>query len=173
MEKTIIPTYEIGEEVVITDRSQLMSITPEQAKIIKSLRIENQLIDENFSWGLLWCTENLSSVYFVRCDFSGSGWYILSNVPTANEVGFVHCQLSIDSIDRLLSAMNPYIPTDILDLTGNKLGVDPKRFIKSLFDNIFRFKSLGKLIISENEFDKSIISLIKVESYDDVTEIIL
>ena len=43
MEKTIIPTYEIGEEVVITDRSQLMSITPEQAKIIKSLRIENSI----------------------------------------------------------------------------------------------------------------------------------
>ena len=173
MEKTIDPLYEIGEEVTTTDRSQIMSITREQANIIKSHRIENQLIDDDFITELIYHTDNLFSVYFVRCDFSGSGWYILSNVPTANEVGFVHCQLSIDSIDRLLSAMNPYIPTDILDLTGNKLGVDPKRFIKSLFDNIFRFKSLGKLIISENEFDKSIISLIKVESYDDVTEIIL
>ena len=37
---------EIGENVTITDRSQLLSITPEQAKKIKSLRIENQVIDD-------------------------------------------------------------------------------------------------------------------------------
>ena len=33
------------ENVTITERSQLLSITPEQAKKIKSLRIENQLLD--------------------------------------------------------------------------------------------------------------------------------
>ena len=45
MEKTEDPAHEIGENVTITERSQLLSITPEQAKKIKSLRIENQLID--------------------------------------------------------------------------------------------------------------------------------
>ena len=48
MEKTIDPAHEIGENVTITDRSQLLSITPEQAKKIKSLRIENQVIDGYF-----------------------------------------------------------------------------------------------------------------------------
>ena len=48
MEKTIDPAHEIGENVTITERSQLLSITPEQAKKIKSLRIENQDIDDEF-----------------------------------------------------------------------------------------------------------------------------
>ncbi len=41
IEKAVDPAQEIGENVMITDRSQLLSITPEQAKKIKSLRIEN------------------------------------------------------------------------------------------------------------------------------------
>lgn len=40
MEKTIDPAQEIGEYVTITERNQLLSITSEQAKKIKSLRIE-------------------------------------------------------------------------------------------------------------------------------------
>jgi hypothetical protein len=43
------PAHEIGENLTITDRSQLLSITPEQAKKIKSLRIENQDIDSDFT----------------------------------------------------------------------------------------------------------------------------
>ena len=43
MEKTVDPAHEIGEKVTITERSQLLSITPEQAKKIRSLRIENQV----------------------------------------------------------------------------------------------------------------------------------
>ena len=46
MEKTVDPAHEIGENVTITERSQLLSITPKQAKKIKSLRIENQVIDD-------------------------------------------------------------------------------------------------------------------------------
>ena len=41
-------SQEIGENVTITDISQLQSITPEQAKKIKSLRIENQDINMDF-----------------------------------------------------------------------------------------------------------------------------
>ena len=37
MEKTIDPAHEIEESVTITDRSQLLSITPEQAKKIRLL----------------------------------------------------------------------------------------------------------------------------------------
>ena len=42
------PAKEIGENVTITERSQLISITPEQIMKIKSLRIENQVIDDEF-----------------------------------------------------------------------------------------------------------------------------
>ena len=42
------PAHEIGESVTITDKSQLSFITPEQVKKIKSLRIENQEIDDDF-----------------------------------------------------------------------------------------------------------------------------
>ena len=42
------PSQVNGENVTITDRSQLLSITPEQIKKIKSLRIENQNIDYEF-----------------------------------------------------------------------------------------------------------------------------
>ena len=42
------PSQEIGENVTITNISQLKSITPEQAKKIKSLRIENQNINSDF-----------------------------------------------------------------------------------------------------------------------------
>ena len=48
MSKTVEPTNENGENLTITDRSQLLSITPEQAKKLKSLRIENQEIDFDF-----------------------------------------------------------------------------------------------------------------------------
>ena len=45
----INPAQEIGENVIITERRQLLSITQEQAKKIKSLRIENQEIDDDFA----------------------------------------------------------------------------------------------------------------------------
>ena len=49
MEKTVDPAHEIGESLTITERSQLLSITPEQRKKIKSLRIENQIFKENLT----------------------------------------------------------------------------------------------------------------------------
>ena len=38
--------YEIGENLIITGKSQLLSIMSYQAKKIRSLRIENKLIDD-------------------------------------------------------------------------------------------------------------------------------
>ena len=67
MKKTIDPAHEIGENLTITERSQLQSITPEQAKKIKSLRIEDQVIDgyfisDFFQWSLF--LKNINSLYF-------------------------------------------------------------------------------------------------------------
>jgi hypothetical protein len=44
MKKPIDPAHEIGESVMITDRTHQLSMMPEKAEKIKSLRIENQVI---------------------------------------------------------------------------------------------------------------------------------
>ena len=67
MKKTIDPAHEIGESVTITDRSQLLSITPEQAKKIRSLRIENQEIDFKFADFFLSKCSVFDSLYFYGC----------------------------------------------------------------------------------------------------------
>ena len=67
MEKAIAPEHEIGESVTITDRNQLLTITPEQAKKIKSLRIENQEFHDEFGSILLSLNE-LDSLCFYKCE---------------------------------------------------------------------------------------------------------
>ena len=93
--------------------------------------------------------------------------------PTASEIGFIRCQLSVEDLERLLSALYPYLPTKVLDLTGNWLGDDPERFVKYLCKNVFNFKSLEKLVISENGFSSSIINILKEKSNSCVDEVVL
>ena len=59
-------SHEIGEEVTITDQSQLQNITQEQAKKIKSLRFENLVLDGEFGSFLL-SLNRLDSLYFYKC----------------------------------------------------------------------------------------------------------
>ena len=73
MEKTIDPAHEIGESLTITERSQLLSITPEQAKKIRSLRIENQVIDYEVVVSSKIFVGDPEQVYFVNCSFLGMG----------------------------------------------------------------------------------------------------
>ena len=87
-EKTIDPAHEVGENVTITDRSQLLSMTPEQAKKIKSLRIENQTFDGGISLYAIFPYDNLDQIYFDNCSFSGSDLWILSGFPSASRIGF-------------------------------------------------------------------------------------
>ena len=56
----------IGEHVVIKERSQLLSIEYEQLQKIKSLRIENQIIDEDL-WFKITLIDKLESLYFLNC----------------------------------------------------------------------------------------------------------
>ena len=58
------------ENVVITDQTQILSITPEKASRIKSLRIENQIIDEETFFDFkkfLSSLGKIDSLYFVKC----------------------------------------------------------------------------------------------------------
>ena len=152
---------EIGENVTITDRSQLLSITPEQAKKIKSLRIENQVIDDEAGKAVTWFASNQRQVYFVNCSFLNTGKWILSDFPSVSKVGFIRCNLSCDVLKELLTSNNPHNDIEVLDLTGNDLGKDPERFVDILKDSIYRVKKIEELILVDNGFDASDVSLIK------------
>jgi hypothetical protein len=173
MEKTVDPAHEIGENVTITDRSQLLSITTEQAKKIKSLRIENQLIDDEISIRPKIFAGNPGQVYFVNCSFLGDGMGILRECPSVSKVGFIRCNLSYDILKRLLYSNDPYNEIGVLDLTGNNLAKDPKRFVDVLRSTIVPFKSIGELILVDNGFDSTIISMIKKVSGSKIEKIYL
>ena len=121
MEKPIDPAQEIGENVTITDRTQLLSMTPEQAIKIKSLRIENQVIDDEVSVHAAIFDGKTEHVYFVDCSFMDDGMGILREFPLVSKVGFIRCNLSCDALEKLLSSNDPYNDIEILDLTGNEL----------------------------------------------------
>ena len=125
---------EISENVTITDRSQLLSIMPEQAKKIKSLRIENQVIDDKAGGAVTRFASNQRQVYFVNCSFLNTGKWILSDFPSVSKIGFIRCNLSCDVLKELLVSNNPHNDIEVLDLTGNDLGKDPERFVDILKD---------------------------------------
>ena len=160
MEKTVDPAHEIGENVTITERSQLLSITPKQAKKIKSLRIENQVIDDEAYNAVAEFAADPEQVYFVNCSFSKIGEWVLGEFPSVSRVGFIRCNLSYDALKRLLNSNN-HNDIKVLDLTGNDLGKDPKRFVDILEDSIFSSKLVEELILVDNGFDESVVPLIE------------
>ena len=57
-----------------------MSITPEQAKKIKSIRIENQTFDDTskITPGAVFYDSNIEQLFFDNCSFAGSELWVLS-----------------------------------------------------------------------------------------------
>jgi hypothetical protein len=148
MEKTIDPAHEIGENVTITERSQLLSITPEQAKKIKSLRIENQTIDDDFRDFLL-SINRFDSLYFYRCSVD---CLTLSGVYQCNTLGFVDCSLTSMSVTFVLDELMRLEYVEILDLSNNRIGVDPEPFCQWWTRTISGVVGVKKLILSDNDF---------------------
>ena len=72
--KKMDPAQEIGSELTITERNQFFSITQEQRNQIKSLRIENQSIDDEFEFDILKFNYSLDleQLYFINCSFSST-----------------------------------------------------------------------------------------------------
>ena len=171
MEKTIDPAHEIGESLTITDPSQWLSITPEQAKKIKSLRIENQTLDGSSSLYELFPHDNLEQIYFDNCSFSGSDLWILSSFPSTSRIGFTRCGLRCASLEELLSSSNPYQDIEVLDLSGNDFE-NPTLFVDALKKKVFGFRWIKTLIILDNGFDPMIVPLIKYEG-DSIEEVVL
>ena len=90
-----------------------------------------------------------------------TGKWILSDFPSVSKVGFIQCNLSCDVLKELLTSNNPHNDIEVLDLTGNDLGKDPERFVDTLKDSIYRVKKIEELILVDNGFDASDVSLIK------------
>ena len=150
---------EIEKYTVIKEREILLQIKPKQAKKIKYLRIENQIIDHRVSAILLFL-ENIEAIFFINCNLDEEV-YLLSMFPSVTKIGFIKCELTSERLYELLCALNPYEQTDLLDLSKNKLGENPKRFIEALEKNVFSFKYIETLILLDNGFDENSISEIK------------
>ena len=160
--KKIDPAQEIGSELTITERNQFFSIINEhyeQAQQIKSLRIENQSIDDEIYYYFKNFNEDIEQLYFVNCSFNK--YYVLSTFH-GKKAGFIRCNLSYDILDELLCSASPYNNYDVLDLTGNELGKDPDLFVKIMCEFVMECApSVKELILVDNGFDENIISLLK------------
>ena len=160
MEKTVDPAHEIGENVTITERSQLLSITPEQAKKIKSLRIENQILDGGISFYALFPDDNIEQIYFNNCSFSGWDLWILSSFPSVSRIGFTRCGLRGASLKKLLNSSNPYETMELLDLSGNNFET-PLDFVDVFKSTVFGVRSIKTLVLSDNGFGPMIVPLLQ------------
>ena len=148
----------IGEHVVIKERSQLLSIKYEQLKKIKSLRIENQIIDEKL-WYKITSTDKLKSLYFLNCNIDTKIY--LCDVPYVSNIGFIKCGLTSEKLDEIFHSLPSYSYIDILDLSENKLGENPELLIK-MIELCFRYaKEIKTLILFDNGFNKKSILEIK------------
>ena len=125
MEKTVDPAHEIGENVTITERSQLLSITPEQAKKIKSLRIENQRLDYEFRV-FLGSLRELDSLHFYRCEVACNS--IVDDVYGCSVLGFIDCALTSKDAVWILPRITAWDCIEILDLSHNMIGNDADIF---------------------------------------------
>ena len=160
MEQTIDPVHEIGESLTITDQSQWLAIKPEQAKKIKSIRIENQTLDGGISLYAIFPYDNLEQIYFDNCSFIDSDLWILSSFPSVSRIGFTRCGLRCDSLKELLYSSNPYQVMDVLDLSGNNFE-NQMLFVHVLRETIFDIRMIKTLVISDNGFDPMIIPLLR------------
>ena len=148
----------IGEHVVIKERSQLLSIEYEQLQKIKSLRIENQIIDEKL-WYKITSTDKLKSLYFLNCNIDAK--IRLCDVPYVSNIGFIKCGLTSEKLDEIFHSLPSYSYIDILDLSENKLGENPELLIK-MIELCFRYaKEIKTLILLDNGFNKKSILEIK------------
>ena len=79
----------------------------------------------------------------------------------ASKVGLIRYNLSYDTLKQLLYSNEPYNNFDVLILTGNELAKEPEKFVYVLRKTIVLYKRIEELILVDNGFDKSIISIIK------------
>ena len=154
MEKMIAPAQDMGESITITERSQLLSITPEQARKIKSLRIENQVIDAEAYFDFrdfFSLLKKLDALYFVKCQFVSFYSEILRLVDSVPIIGIVECNLSESYVEDIIWPIKDWLPLHTLDLSSNRIGEEPEKFLVFLKNEICGVVSVGSLILANND----------------------
>ena len=151
MKNEIDPAHEIGENVTITEKSQLLSITPEQEKNIKSLRIENLNIDFDFADFFLTKCGVFDSLYFYGCGIYGCE---LFDIDHSDNLGCVNCSLTSNLASFVLECISKWDFIKTLDLSQNKFGEDPEKFYSWMFNHIFGTITIENLILTDNGFSE-------------------
>ena len=105
-------------------------MTPEQAKKIKSLRIENQVIDDDFHDFFLSVRE-LNCLYFAKCIVDCVTLFDVEQVPV---LGVVNCNLTSDLAKEVLE--------DITNWDYIKLWIYPIIGLIQILRN-FNYKTFG------------------------------
>ena len=146
----IDPAFEIGQNVTITDRSQLLTITPDQAKKIKSLRIENQVFHNEFGKFLLSLNE-LDSLCFYKCDELDS---FMCYVKHSKVLQFLDCGLSSKDATWCLSYILNWGFVEILDLSHNDIGTDPEHFFDWLKNHLWGGLNIDKIVLLDNKISE-------------------
>ena len=152
MKNEIDPAHEIGENVTITEKSQLLSITPEQAKNIKSLRIENLNKDFDFADFFWTKCKVFDSLYFYRCGIYGCE---LFDIDHSDNLGCVNCSLTSNLASSVLECISQWDFIKTLDLSQNKFGEDPEKFYSWMFNHIFGTITIENLILTDKVFLKN------------------
>ena len=126
------PACENGERVIITDRAQLLSITPEQVKKIKFLRIENQVIDDDFYrfWKKLF-KKDFYYLSFIGCTFPVVTGIFCGMIVQNLEV--IDCGIDEDDAYDIIHVVDPY-RINYLSLANNSLS-DKEGELFSLFEH--------------------------------------
>ena len=145
MEKAIAPEHEIGESVTITDRNQLLTITQEQAKKIKSLRIENQEFHDEFGSILLSLNE-LDSLCFYKCEDLNSWLFYFKRCKVLQ---FLDCGLTSKDATWCFSYILSWGHIEILDLTNNDIGIYQEHFLDWLKNHLWGEVSIDKIVLSD------------------------
>ena len=161
-------------EYTIKNETELRSITPEQVKKIKSVRIENQTIDgtSKKSPGLVFYKNHIEQLFFDNCSFVESGLWVLCDFYGATRIGFIRCGLNCNDLKKLLMSHNPHQDIEVLDVSENNFE-NKFLFVDALEKRIVGIKILKTLIISDNGFDQTIVPLLKDALGSYIEEIIL
>ena len=126
------PVYENGERVIITERAQLLFITSEQVNKKKFLRIENQVIDNDFYSFLkkLYIKKVFFYLSFIRCSFPVCTGIFCGMIVQNLEV--VDCGIDEEDAYSIIHGVDPY-EINYLSLADNSLS-DKEGDILNLFE---------------------------------------
>ena len=123
-------------------------MTPEQVKKIKSLRIENQVINDDFHDFFLSVRE-LNCLYFAKCIVDCVTLFDVEQVPV---LVVVNCNLTSDLAKEVLEDITNWDYIETLDLSHNRLGTNPEKFLTWMKRSVVGTVTVYNLVLSCNGF---------------------